>query len=569
MTSRRPLLASFLTLGLLAVTGTFLLLAATPEGLGLSDDSIAYIAGARSLLAGEGYRAAWLESNKPVTHFPPAFSGTLALIGLIGIDPINGARLVNTLLFGVNAALLGLLGWRMTKSSIAGIVLAALFIVNDSLLRVHAVAMSEPLFLFFSLLAFLGFDLYLSPRSDDFNRQATNMTAQSRVIYRSRAVALRAVSSTTADETGQKMASGDDFNRQATKVATTWLILTGILTSLAYLTRYSGLALVATFVVALILLHDTWKKRIASVAIYLVGFLPLVIAWSIRNRLVAGNATNRTLIWHPVTSATLEQGLRTFSEFLVPVEEWRQELFKTQEIFIVVIVVILLAILAWILRDGLRRFFQPSTPMPEVTGFTNGLYIFGYLASVLFSISLFDASTPLKVRILAPVYLPLLLLLVHAGAWMWRRFGRAGQGTVAALALIIFSVSALGQVRTVSELSKGGQGFASFKWYDSKVMAYLKTLDGLPIYTNEPGAVYLYTGRGCRVLPERVDPVTGLAWSDFDAGVAKVRNDVRSGAAVLVLFDVNTQDPDYARLTDGLYSVMKSGGDVVYYAPPP
>jgi hypothetical protein len=100
-------------------------------------------------------------------------------------------------------------------------------------------------------------------------------------------------------------------------------------------------------------------------------------------------------------------------------------------------------------------------------------------------------------------------------------------------------------------------------------MAYLKTLDGLAIYTNEPGAVYLYTGRGCRVLPQRVDPVTGLAWDNFMQGVEAVRNDVRSGGAVLALFDVNTQDPDYAMLIEGLYPIMKSGGDVVYYAPPP
>lgn len=58
MTSRRLSFASFLTLGLLAALGCFLVLKATPEGLGLSDDSIAYIAGARSLLAGDGYRAA-------------------------------------------------------------------------------------------------------------------------------------------------------------------------------------------------------------------------------------------------------------------------------------------------------------------------------------------------------------------------------------------------------------------------------------------------------------------------------------------------------------------------------
>ncbi len=521
MTSQRRTLASFLALGLLAILGAFLIFKATPDGLGLSDDSIAYIAGARSLLAGQGYREAWLETNGPVTHFPPAFSGTLAFIGLSGADPLTGARLLNTLLFGVNAALLGLLGWRMTKSSIAGIVLAALFIVNDSLLRVHAVAMSEPLFLFFGLLAFLCFDIFLSPR-----------------------------------EGGR----GEG-----------WLVVTGLLTSLAYLTRYSGLALVATFVVTLILLNDTWKKRLISTAIFLASFMPLVIAWSIRNRIVAGNATNRTTVWHPVTPETLEEGLRTFSVFLVPVEEWRQALFKSQNIFVGIIVVILLTVLAWILVNGLRRFFKPSTPMPEVIGFTNGLYIFGYLASVLFSISLFDASTPLKARILAPVYLPLLLLLVNAGVWMWKRYGRAGQGTVAVLALIIFSVSAVGQVRTVTELSKGGTGFASFKWYDSKVMAYLRDMPaGTIIYTNEPGAVYLYTGHPCRVLPTRIDPVTGLEQPGFERGVQIVQNDVRSGYAFLVLFNGNAEDQaDAALLSEGLYPILKSGGDVIYYAPPP
>ena len=151
-------LASFLTLGGLALLGVILVLQTTPEGLGLSDDSIAYVAGARSLLAGQGYREAWLASNGPVTHFPPGFSAALALVGLTGIDPLRGARFVNALLFGLNAAMLGLLGWRATKSAWAGIILCALFVSNDSLFRVHVVAMSEPLFLFFSLLAFLTLD---------------------------------------------------------------------------------------------------------------------------------------------------------------------------------------------------------------------------------------------------------------------------------------------------------------------------------------------------------------------------------------------------------------------------
>jgi 4-amino-4-deoxy-L-arabinose transferase-like glycosyltransferase len=197
-----PRLISFVLLGLLGIGAISLVLQATPEGLGLSDDSIAYVAGARSMLAGQGYREAWLASNGPVTHFPPAYPAVLAFIGGFGLDPLRAARFLNALLYGLNTLMLGVLGWRMTRSLPAGLALAALFVLNSSLLRVHAVAMSEPLFIFLSLMAFWMFDLYVE-------RDAHWL----------------------------------------------WLLLCGAMTGMAYLTRYAGLALTATFAVALLLLH--------------------------------------------------------------------------------------------------------------------------------------------------------------------------------------------------------------------------------------------------------------------------------------------------------------------------
>ena len=144
----------------IAIIGVLFVLQATPEGAGLSDDSIAYIAGARSMVAGNGYREAWLASNQPVTHFPPAYPGLLASFGFLGIDPLNAARWVNALLFGASAFVLGILAWRMTPSLTAGLVLAGLFVLSGDLLQVYAMAMSEPLFILLSLLAILTFDLY-------------------------------------------------------------------------------------------------------------------------------------------------------------------------------------------------------------------------------------------------------------------------------------------------------------------------------------------------------------------------------------------------------------------------
>src|SRR5512140_2738072 len=222
-----PRLISFVLLGVLAAIGIGLVLRATPEGMGLSDDSIAYIAGARSMLAGQGYREAWLASNQPVTHFPPAFPRVLAFIGLFGLDPLRGARILNASLFGLNIFVLGILGWRTTRSLPAGLALAALMLLNDSLLRVHAVAMSEPLFIFLSLLAFWMFDLYME-RDEHW----------------------------------------------------LWLLGCGVLSGFAYLTRYAGLALLATFLVALVVLHRTWRRRFISAGIFLVGFLPSALGWA-------------------------------------------------------------------------------------------------------------------------------------------------------------------------------------------------------------------------------------------------------------------------------------------------
>ncbi len=512
-----PRLISFVLLGLLAAIGVALVLRATPEGLGLSDDSIAYVAGARSMLAGQGYREAWLASDQPVTHFPPAFPGVLTFLGLFGLDPLRGARFLNALLFGLNIALAGILGWRVTRWLPAGIALGALMLLNDSLLRVHTVAMSEPLFIFLSLLAFWMFDLYME-RDEHW----------------------------------------------------LWLIACGILSGMAYLTRYAGLALVATFLVALVVLHRTWRRRLGRAAIFLGSFLPWAAGWAIRNDVVAGNVANRSFVWHPITAANFDTALYNISMFLLPIEAWRRELFKAPGIFLVLTILILGAVLIWTLLKARTQWRAPDTAkpviMPQGIGFTNGLYVFGYIASIFASMSFFDASTKFKDRILAPVYVSLLILLVLFGKWLWGR----RRAAAIVLAVLVFAASAYGQAAAMSELSRGAQGYASFQWYDSKSMVFLRSLpSSIRIYTNEPGAVYLYTRRGAYVLPDHFDPVTAEPRSGFQRGVTEMQADIQAGRAVLALFGTANMGPGDAQiLSSGLYLAHKSAGDEVYTATP-
>jgi 4-amino-4-deoxy-L-arabinose transferase-like glycosyltransferase len=512
-----------IALGLIALGAIGTLLYSTPEGLGLSDDSIGYIAGARSILSGQGYREAWLASNEPVTHFPPGFSSILALIGLSGLDPLRSARFLNALLFGANAVLLGIIGWRMTKSQVAGVVLALLFAVNASLFNAHAVAMSEPLYIFFSLAAFLTFSEYFLRSSSPF---------------------------------GEGKGEG-------------WLMLTGILTAFAYLTRYAGLALLATFLLALILLQDTVRKKLASTGVFLASTLPFLIGWGIRNKIVADNATNRTLVYHPLTAENIETGIYNISEFLIPVEEWRRTLIKIPNLFFIFIAIITLVLLVWVVYKGLRKFFQPSAEQPEILSFTNGLYIFGYLASIVSSMMLFDASTKFKLRILSPVYVALLVLLVLFGHWAWQRRSALLHGMVAFFAILILAISLYDTANFVTKLHKSGQGYASFKWYDSEAMDFLSQLpEGTRIYTNQPGPVYLYTNRPSYVLPDLVDAVTGLPRAGYTEGVQTLHEDVLSGDAALALFKPGSEEEDaqsiYIQLADGLYLAHDTHGDKIY-----
>ncbi len=498
----------------------------TPAGAGLANDSAAYIAGARSILQGKGYSDVWLDSSlEAITHYPPFLSLCLAGLGLFGVDPLRGARILNIILFGANTILIGLLGWRMTRSRAAGLWLAALFMLDASLLRVHLFAMSEAPYITLSLAAFILFELY-------FSRQ-----------------------------------------RQ-----TSMLILAGVASGLAFLTRYSALALLPTFILALFLFNNTptghvWRARLTASGLFLAGALPWMAVWFVRNMLAAGNATNRTFQYHPITADNIQPGFFNTSQFLMPVEAWRQVLAKAGlwEWFIAFLG---LAVLFWLAgRTWQLIKSQRSAPASGILTFTTGLYGFGYLCAVLFSMSFFDASTKFQPRILAPVYVCLLVLMVAFGTWLWQKNNRASRIFVMTLAAVTLGFSAYGSAQAVADFKTAGQGYASWKWHDSVIMASLKALPaGVAIYTNTPPAVYLVTGRASRVLPTPVDPVDNHARNDYKQNVAEMRADLLSGKAVLALFDTSnledalgTQNIDFQ--TTGLKIIQKTQGDILYGKP--
>jgi hypothetical protein len=272
------------------------------------------------------------------------------------------------------------------------------------------------------------------------------------------------------------------------------------------------------------------------------------------------------VVWHPVTPSDLATAWRTLAGFVLPIDSWRQAVIQAQWVMPAIMLATSLGIGAWILFR-LRQLRSSDDPKrQEVLSLLNGLFFFAYIASILATMFLFDASTKFKPRILAPAFVSMLVLLVALGAWAWTR----RRTLVIAAGAAVLALSAFGQVGAFRELTKGGQGYASFRWYDSEAMAFLRLLpDDVAIYTNEPGAVYLYTGRPAYVLPDRADPVTGEERPGFESGLAQLQGEVNSGRAVLALLrGGDLPAADGAALSAGLYLVHKSGGSEIYSAEP-
>ena len=155
MTGPRPAHTAVLV-GVIALAGVVGLHHATRWGAGITPDSVVYVGAARGLLAGHGVARPGGKSAefRPVTHFPPLYSATLAAAGLLGLDPLGAARPLGYLLLACNVGLVGFGLFRATGGRAAPTLLgAALTAGSAQLLKVHGSALSEPLFL---LLGFSG-----------------------------------------------------------------------------------------------------------------------------------------------------------------------------------------------------------------------------------------------------------------------------------------------------------------------------------------------------------------------------------------------------------------------------
>lgn len=459
-----------------------LMLWITNRGTGISPDSTIYIEAARSLRAGNGL----VVYGEPMTHYPPAYPLLIwAVDSLHTGDILHATRLLSAFFFAGNLTLLGLAVYACTKRSLLAMgTFVLLFLFSSSCIFVHAMAWTEAPFITCSIASIFLFSCHV------------------------------------------------------TRPRLHLIVLAGFMAGLAVATRYVGIVLFPTIVIAFILLKNrSAYLKMKDLAIF-VGLASLPLAYCIiRNILVARSATNREFAHHPFDLGHVKSMIYTIGNFAlpIPISPW----IKT---ICVAIAVILLfsGISILYIKGNINRNAQS---VDVVFSLICLVYSVTYVVLLFFSLSFFDAHTPLDNRILLPVIFPLAIASIIVARSLSRELNRRSIWHVFALLVFsIVSVNVIPAMETAVDIHIHGRGYTSRIWSNSEIIAYLSgdAHGGRTIYSNAPDAIRFLAGKESVMIPAKVSPNSLRANESYEDALKKMIQECIDGRARIVYFDTIT-----------------------------
>lgn len=305
----------------------------------------------------------------------------------------------------------------------------------------------------------------------------------------------------------------------------TFLLLTAVWVGLATLTRYVGVTIIG--VTALVILLSpavAWRRRVFDAGLFTaVSCVPLIL-WLGRNALVAESVTNRVIAYHAVQWDNILNAVYTFSLWLLP---GVQVSLTAGVIFLLLLAVAI----------GLKRPFRQPIAV-QVIWCT--LFVAGYLAFLLFSLSFIDAHTSLGYRILFPVYVISLIILFAGLASLLPSIQKIPFVRVLPLGAFLahFTLNVMAGQQILTLFYEYGMGYTAVSWQDSELMAQTFLLaDSAKIYTNVPDAIYFARDEVVTGVPVRLYATSLEENLAYDAEMAEMLTLATGQEAVVVYFN--------------------------------
>ena len=459
-----------------------LFLYSTPFGVGLTNDSSAYIGGARSLLEGRGYvRIGGDGLPRAITHFPPFYSIILACFSKItGQDPLAAAKIVNLCCSVLNQLLFMTALLILTGSRTTAVIGGFSFLCAGPVLQANCYGLSEALYLTLFLCIFI-----------------------------------LSVKTARNGKTG------------------VWALI-GLLTGALVLTRYAGLAVFGASLVYILCVVPAVRQRILGILLYLAGFALPVGFWLMNENRNGGSAVNRTVSLHLPAADKVEEGIRNIAGFFLP--EFGGFVDRLLKFWGIVIAGGLLFLLAAAIYMGIRSFLHPSDALAKDPLFAPILHSAAYMVTVILTVCFIDGSTLFDNRILLPFYV-CMLLLIHAvfSAFLDRKRFR-----IFAIAVMVGFIALLfeDELDLIREYHRNGQGFAGEEWRESETrLAALNIPEGKLLFSNRQTALSLLNDQPSYILPPMFDSASNSGRESFETDRKWMDDEVLSGNAYVVVFN--------------------------------
>jgi hypothetical protein len=463
-----------------------LVFVATWHGVGLSPDSLQYLAATESALAGQGFTTiGWDGVRTPLTHYPPGYPMLLSAGAWLGLSLESAARYSNIVLFATTLVLIALIVRRIAPNPpwAAPIAVFAAAFTHD-LVVTHSMAWSEPLYLTLTLGGFLALAMAIDRRSVPFLVVAAAAAAASSVV------------------------------------------------------RYVGVANIA--VVGLVTLlwwrSGRWMRLGTPLLLSLVMVLPLLTTLLLGAETNggagegAGAFANRRFVWHPLDAMDVRIAASVVGKWMTPLDDAG---------FLSIAWLVALATLLGMLLVLRTRQATPSDLSREGKTLTLilSLYALVYMAVVALSMTIIDAQTTFEPRMLVPV---LVVAIVLSITWLARQSRRgifvrlAGAGIIA----LVLSANALRWLPWLRDAQRYG---LALRRVDSEGLAIVDSARHLPrtaqVYSNDPYYLRVHTHHVAAGLPRAMDPNSLLPNAHHSEQVQEICETAETRPTFVVLFD--------------------------------
>jgi len=413
----------------------------------------------------------------------PLYPALLQLVSWSGIDIVRGAWAIGLVLAMFNPWLI----WHILRRSCGRPTYAAfgtaLIVISPQTVSLHALAMSEPLFLTLILATFATLIRYIR----------------------------------------------DDDSR--------WLIAAGVCIGLASLTRFTGPAVGAA--IALFLLIDPrhgFARRVRNIGHILLPSALIFFGWVVLSQELNGRSTGRPLEW--LGNMGTREWVASFNALTIWILPNGVPFAIRATLFITA-----LAASLWLLVRLWQQMFAARSKgrdAPLLLGVPLAFFFFTYLAFMVLATAI-ETNLHLNGRYAYPIYCTSIMAAVIALAAARNATGtvRFTHNALVGLGLLMLASHGLRTAERTREAYREGVGYASRQWTTSPTLAAVSRLpEDAVLFSNGADVIGYALRRSARNIPAPFDLRTGRDEASFpyDIQLAQARAALNKGNAYIVFF---------------------------------